>query len=308
MNAFRFFTLVVAGLLAISPHASAADGTAPASPKPVLAGTDGIVSMHASNAVVHGTMLRYEPQTNKLCLGFWTKAEDWAEWKFEIAKPGDYVVEIWQGCGKGQGGSDVIAEVAGKSFPFVVEDSGGFQNFIPRRVGTVAFGAGTHTIAVKPQNKKKAAVMDIRFVKIIPKGWYDRRGTENEILSIAEEGGYSVVLQYQTYFGCLEWLAISRGKGAAKGLVEQSFEGPGGRPQPEVPDYRRWEGRVVRPDKTTIELPSSTQLFEMVDGTRLVESKERVTYGEFKAYLNKRQNEPFTLEGLLKFAEQSRRK
>ena len=136
--------------------------------KPVAPGADGIVSMHASNAVVHGTMLRYEPQTNKLCLGFWTKAEDWAEWKFEIIKPGDYVVEIWQGCGKGNGGSDVIAEIAGKSFPFVVEDTGGFQNFIPRRVGTVALMAGTHTIAVKPQNRKKAAVMDIRYVKIIP--------------------------------------------------------------------------------------------------------------------------------------------
>ncbi len=136
--------------------------------RPVAPGADGIVSMHASNAVVHGTMLRYEPQTNKLCLGFWTKAEDWAEWKFEITKPGDYVVEIWQGCGKGNGGSDVVAEIAGKSFPFVVEDTGGFQNFIPRRVGTVALTAGTHTIAVKPQNKKKAAVMDIRFVKIIP--------------------------------------------------------------------------------------------------------------------------------------------
>ncbi len=136
--------------------------------KPVAPGNDGIVSMHASNAVVHGTMLRYEPATNKLCLGFWTKAEDWAEWKFTVTKSGDYVVEIWQGCGTGNGGSDVIAEVAGKSFPFVVEDTGHFQKFIPRRVGTVALTAGTHTIAVKPQNKKKAAVMDIRFVKIIP--------------------------------------------------------------------------------------------------------------------------------------------
>ena len=136
--------------------------------KPVAPGAEGIVSMHASNAVVHGTMLRYEPQTNKLCLGFWTKAEDWAEWKFAVTKPGDYVVEIWQGCGTGNGGSVVIAEIAGKNFPFVVEDTGGFQNFIPRRVATVALTTGTHTIAVKPRNKKKAAVMDIRFVKIIP--------------------------------------------------------------------------------------------------------------------------------------------
>ena len=155
-------------LLSLAMNSRAADTTPVPSPVAVLAGADGIVSMHASNAVVHGTMLRYEPATNKLCLGFWTKAEDWAEWKFTVTKPGDYVVEIWQGCGTGNGGSDVIAEVAGKSFPFVVEDTGHFQKFIPRRVGTVALTAGTLTIAVKPQNKKKAAVMDIRFVKIIP--------------------------------------------------------------------------------------------------------------------------------------------
>ena len=160
------FALLLLFSLPVKSHA--ADTTPDRSPVAVLAGADGVVSMHASNAVVHGTMLRYEPATNKLCLGFWTKAEDWAEWKFTVTKPGDYVVEIWQGCGTGNGGSDVIAEVAGKSFPFVVEDTGHFQKFIPRRVGTLALTAGTHTIAVKPQNKKKAAVMDIRFVKIIP--------------------------------------------------------------------------------------------------------------------------------------------
>ncbi len=166
MKKLRNHILLLVAILLLQPSAFAAD-TASAL-KAVLAGADGIVSMHASNAVVHGTTLRYEPQTNKLCLGFWTKAEDWAEWKFEINKPGDYVVEIWQGCGTGNGGSDVITEIAGKSFPWMVEDTGGFQKFVPRRVGTVALKAGTHTVAVKPQNRKRAAVMDIRYVKIIP--------------------------------------------------------------------------------------------------------------------------------------------
>jgi len=168
MNHLLLNAIALLLLFSLPVKSHAADTTLDHSPVAVLAGADGVVSMHASNAVVHGTMLRYEPATNKLCLGFWTKAEDWAEWKFTVTKLGDYVVEIWQGCGTGNGGSDVTAEIAGKSFPFVVEDTGHFQKFIPRRVGTLALAAGTHTIAVKPQNKKKAAVMDIRFVKIIP--------------------------------------------------------------------------------------------------------------------------------------------
>src|SRR5688572_28909787 len=74
---------------------------------PIPQALDGVVVLHASNAVVHGTMLRYEPQTNKNCLGFWTKTEDWADWSFEIKQAGSFEVEVWQRCGKGQGGSDV---------------------------------------------------------------------------------------------------------------------------------------------------------------------------------------------------------
>jgi lysophospholipase L1-like esterase/pimeloyl-ACP methyl ester carboxylesterase len=129
---------------------------------------NGIVVLHASNAVVHGTMLRYEPQTNKNCLGYWTKAEDWAEWLFETARAGSFEVEVWQGCGKGQGGSEVAVEIGGKRLDFVVEDTGHFQNFIPRRIGRVALPVGRHALAVKPQRKQGAAVMDIRRVRLLP--------------------------------------------------------------------------------------------------------------------------------------------
>jgi lysophospholipase L1-like esterase len=126
------------------------------------------ILLPASKAIVHGEMLRYEAQTNKNSLGYWTKAEDWAEWKFTVQRPGVYDLEIWQGCGKGNGGSDVRVEVGGQKFDFVVDETGHFQSFIPRQVGRVHFWkAGEFLLSVKPQNKKAAAVMDIRQVKLI---------------------------------------------------------------------------------------------------------------------------------------------
>jgi len=135
---------------------------------PIPQALDGEVVLHASNAVVHGTMLRYEPQTNKNCLGFWTKAEDWADWSFEIKRPGSFEVEVWQGCGKGQGGSEVAVEAGGKRFDFVVEETGHFQIFLPRKLGRVELVAGRHSLAVKPERKKAGAVMDIRQVRLLP--------------------------------------------------------------------------------------------------------------------------------------------
>ncbi len=126
------------------------------------------ITLHASNATVHATMMRYEPQTNKNCLGYWTKAEDWADWTFDVARAGSFEVEVWQGCGKGNGGSDVAVEVGGRRFDFVVEDTGHFQNFTPRRIGRVELPAGKHVLAVKPQRKQGAAVMDVRRVLLLP--------------------------------------------------------------------------------------------------------------------------------------------
>src|SRR5689334_7670200 len=108
------------------------------------------ILLHASQAIVHGYTLRYEPQTNKNCLGYWTKPEDWAEWKFAVEKPGAYELEVWQGCGKGNGGSDVRVEVGAQSFDFVVDETGHFQSFIPRKLGRVhLWKAGEFTLSIK---------------------------------------------------------------------------------------------------------------------------------------------------------------
>jgi hypothetical protein len=127
-----------------------------------------VISLHASNAVVHGAMLRYEPQTNKNCLGYWTRAEDWAEWTFEIKRSGEFEIEVWQGCGKGQGGSDVAVEIADRRLDFVVEETGHFQIFLPKKLGPVQLPAGMHSLAIKPQHKKAGAVMDVQMVRLIP--------------------------------------------------------------------------------------------------------------------------------------------
>ena len=41
-----------------------------------------------ATAEVHGVMLRYEPLPHKNTLGFWTRADDWASWEFDVTKPG----------------------------------------------------------------------------------------------------------------------------------------------------------------------------------------------------------------------------
>ena len=134
--------------------------------QPRITPATGDIRLHCQDAQTHGEKLRYEPQPMKRTLGFWVNAADWASWDFEVAMAGKYEVEILQGCSGG--GSEVAVEVGGQTLRFTVEGTGHFQNFIARTIGVVELAAGKSTLAVKPQKKVGAAVMDLRRVVLRP--------------------------------------------------------------------------------------------------------------------------------------------
>src|SRR6266849_1170931 len=112
-----------------------------------LQGEAGAITLPARDAITHGTQMHYEPSPVKNCLGYWFKTEDWAEWEFKVTRPGAFEAEVWQGCGQGQGGSEVALEVGTGRFTLV---------------------AGTYRLALKPQRKQASAIMDIRQINLLP--------------------------------------------------------------------------------------------------------------------------------------------
>ena len=74
-----------------------------------------------------------------------------------------------QGCGKGSGGAEVELAVGDRKLTFTVKDTGGFQNFEAREVGTLAIDKpGRHRLAVRARAKPGVAVMDLRQVVLRP--------------------------------------------------------------------------------------------------------------------------------------------
>jgi arylsulfatase A-like enzyme len=132
-------------------------------------GQDGTITLEARTAEVHGTQLRYEPLPHKNTLGFWTRPDDWASWEFTVRKPGEFQLNILQGCGKGQGGSVVEFTVADQTLTAIVEDTGHFQNFKERMLGVVKLDkTGRYTLTVKAKRKPGVAVMDLRRTTLVP--------------------------------------------------------------------------------------------------------------------------------------------
>lgn len=136
--------------------------------KPSVTSATGDIRLHAKDARVHAQAMRYEPEPNKNVLGYWTNIGDWADWDFKVDNAGTFEVEVQQGCGQGSGGAEVAVEIAEQSLIFTVEDTGHFQHMIQRIIGRVELSAGKHTLAVKPQSKPGAAVMDLRRVVLRP--------------------------------------------------------------------------------------------------------------------------------------------
>jgi arylsulfatase A len=137
--------------------------------KPNPQSKDGTITMHARTALVEGVQLRFEPLPHKNTLGFWTNKDDFATFDFTLEKPGTFTVEVLQGCGKGSGGAEVELAVAAEKLTFTVKDTGGFQSFEAREVGTLKVEkAGKHTLTVKAKTKPGVAVMDLRQIVLKP--------------------------------------------------------------------------------------------------------------------------------------------
>jgi hypothetical protein len=158
----RLGRLVVAVETVGPPHLTA-------EPQVIQPSANGVITLAAHDAVTHGQLLRYEPQPHKNTVGYWSRQEDWCQWRFATTKPGRYEVQILQGCGKGQGGSEVAVGVGGQEIVFIVEETGHFQNFKNRGLGTIELAAGDdHTLELRPRTKAAGAVMDVRQVRLIP--------------------------------------------------------------------------------------------------------------------------------------------
>lgn len=141
---------------------------APEGPAPVQA-ADGSIVLEASSATTWSENMRYEPKSEKNCLGFWTSEDDFAEWDFEVTKPGRYKVTVVHGCGTGNEGSEVAVKLGEQELKFSVKDTGGFQKWSEEQVGEVEIKKpGKMRLVIDPVSKAKSAVLDVNKVVLKP--------------------------------------------------------------------------------------------------------------------------------------------
>lgn len=139
----------------------------------ILSAPDGenIITLPAKRAITHGSLLRFEPQPHKNTVGYWANVADTVEWNFHVLQSGTYEVDILQGCGKSHGGSRVDLVIGEQKLSFDVQETGHFQNFIWRTIGTVELPqTDKGVLSLIPVHKAAGAVMDVRSIRLVPTG------------------------------------------------------------------------------------------------------------------------------------------
>jgi arylsulfatase A len=136
--------------------------------KPPLKDPSHEIHLAARDGKTHGKNLRYEPESYKNVIGYWTEVDDWADWELDVPAAGKFEVEVHYGCGVPNGGSLVAIEVADQSIPWTVRGTGHFQNIIIQNIGEVELKAGKQRLAARPKSKSGVAIVDIRRIVLRP--------------------------------------------------------------------------------------------------------------------------------------------
>lgn len=127
---------------------------------------DGSVSLPANKAIINnvlGSHVEYESE--KDCIGNWTKAKATVDWTFNVSKPGTFKV-VAQAASQKDSAFNVA--LAGEKVDVAMSASGGYESFTPVEIGTFEIRQpGEYTLTVAPA-KKGWNPVNLRSLELVP--------------------------------------------------------------------------------------------------------------------------------------------
>jgi hypothetical protein len=134
-------------------------------PRPAERAADGSLALQMPFAQVTGEISYHRGRHQSLAN--WRRADETVTWKFEVAKPGRYAIEL--DCASADAGSVVRIEMAGVALQATIPDTGGSNTFKTVRAGEVEVpSAGWLELRITPITIAHQSVMTLRGVKLVP--------------------------------------------------------------------------------------------------------------------------------------------
>ncbi len=155
---------LIAFLRSIGPPPKSFEGNQPSSPTEPVIARDGVLTLAAAAARIHGPNLMFEPKHANL--GFWRTEQDYAEWSLIVPRAGKFRVVLEYACDRRSGGSELQLIVAGRSLQWKVE---AFEDWdVYRRVdlGVLDLPGGPADARLTAREPIPGFVADIKAIEL----------------------------------------------------------------------------------------------------------------------------------------------
>ena len=117
-------------------------------PVTIVQKRDGSISLPACQARLHGSILQYESGGLLDNIGYWTTPDDWADWEFEINRPGQFRLSA-EIAALASGAFEIA--VGGQTLRCSAPNTGSYVAFKPVTLGTIELASpGKVVLAVRP--------------------------------------------------------------------------------------------------------------------------------------------------------------
>jgi alpha-L-fucosidase len=128
---------------------------------------DGSVVLPASEARLHGGAIQYEAGDQRGNLGFWTDPGDWADWTFQVTRPGKFEVRGEFACLEA---ASLEVSVGDGRTSGAVSATGDYGRFKSVQLGVIEIASpGKVTLAVRPV-KEGWHPLNLRAIRLKPAG------------------------------------------------------------------------------------------------------------------------------------------
>jgi putative heme-binding domain-containing protein len=155
---------LIAFITHVRPAPKAIAGNTPALIKPV----GGRLTLRAPQSEIYGGDITLEPDFWNI--GMWHGANDRVEWRIELPARTTYDIFIDYACDAGSAGNELIVEGIEPIGKWKVPSTGAWSKYQTVRVAIGHVAAGESRIVIRPADKIKGALIDLRTVYLVPPG------------------------------------------------------------------------------------------------------------------------------------------
>jgi alpha-L-fucosidase len=123
---------------------------------------DGSIKFLAGEAQLHASKLKHETANDNL--GYWTDANDWAEWPFEVTKPGKFNVVLEMSS---TGTAALELSAGGQKLRVRFPGTGDYKKYQTIEAGPFELAAGKTSLSVKPVKENWRSV-NLKSIRLVP--------------------------------------------------------------------------------------------------------------------------------------------